>query len=71
MPALADVVQENLPENSALKLATLKAVDEVADASKIILSSTGGIPPTKLQYGIEYFLGIDIRPSLHSGGFSR
>lgn len=47
--AVADVVQENLPENSKLKLATLKAVDEVADASKIILSSTGGIPPTKLQ----------------------
>ena len=45
----ADVVQENLPENPKLKAETLAAVDAVTDAPTIILSSTGGIPPSELQ----------------------
>jgi carnitine 3-dehydrogenase len=47
--AAADVIQENLPEIPELKLATLKAIDACAGPFKIILSSTGGIPPTQLQ----------------------
>jgi carnitine 3-dehydrogenase len=45
----ADVVQENVPENPSLKTKILTAVDGAASQSKLILSSTGGIPPTVLQ----------------------
>ena len=45
----ADVVQENVPEQPVLKAAVLEELDAAATPDKIILSSTGGIPPTKLQ----------------------
>lgn len=44
-----DVIQENLPEDPQLKRQILSGVDRAADPGKIILSSTGGIPPTELQ----------------------
>ena len=45
----ADLVQENTPERMDLKRAVLVEIDEAAAPEKIILSSTGGIPPTLLQ----------------------
>ena len=45
----ADVVQENVPEQPMLKAGILEELDAAASPDKIILSSTGGIPPTQLQ----------------------
>lgn len=45
----ADVVQENAPEKPALKAQLLREIDAAASPEKIILSSTGGIPPSTLQ----------------------
>jgi carnitine 3-dehydrogenase len=45
----ADLVQENIPEKPDVKAAVLAQLDEAATPDKIILSSTGGIPPTQLQ----------------------
>lgn len=45
----ADLVQENIPEKPELKASVLAKLDAAATADKIILSSTGGIPPTVLQ----------------------
>lgn len=45
----ADLVQENIPEKPELKASVLAQLDAAATADKIILSSTGGIPPTQLQ----------------------
>jgi carnitine 3-dehydrogenase len=50
----ADVVQENAPEKPGLKSALMAELDEAAPADKIILSSTGGIPPTVLQSNLRY-----------------
>lgn len=45
----ADLVQENIPENIELKARVLAEIDAAATPDKIILSSTGGIPPSVLQ----------------------
>jgi carnitine 3-dehydrogenase len=45
----ADLVQENLPERPELKAHVLREIDAAATPDKIILSSTGGIPPTSMQ----------------------
>ncbi|MDB5896954.1 MAG: uncharacterized protein JWP41_556 [Ramlibacter sp.] len=45
----ADLVQENTPEKPELKARVLEQLDAAATADKIILSSTGGIPPSTLQ----------------------
>lgn len=47
--ALADLIQENVPENPALKARVLAEISGAAGPEKIILSSTGGIPPSQLQ----------------------
>src|SRR6058998_2574410 len=45
----ADLVQENTPEKPELKARVLAEIDRAATPDKIILSSTGGIPPSQLQ----------------------
>jgi len=45
----ADLVQENTPEKPELKVRALAQLDAAASPDKIILSSTGGIPPSLLQ----------------------
>lgn len=45
----AEVIQENAPERPELKAQILSAIDAAASKEKIIMSSTGGIPPTELQ----------------------
>jgi len=45
----ADLVQENTPEKPELKARVLAEIDGAATPDKIILSSTGGIPPSQLQ----------------------
>jgi carnitine 3-dehydrogenase len=45
----ADLVQENIPERPELKDRVLRELDAAATPEKIILSSTGGIPPSLLQ----------------------
>jgi carnitine 3-dehydrogenase len=45
----ADLIQENIPEKPELKARLLREIDAAATPDKIILSSTGGIPPTSLQ----------------------
>lgn len=45
----AQVIQENIPEQPGLKAEVLAEVDAAAEPHKIILSSTGGIPPTQMQ----------------------
>ncbi|MBC7203402.1 MAG: hypothetical protein H5U29_07735 [Pusillimonas sp.] len=46
---MADVIQENCPEHLEIKKTLLTEVEAAADSSKIILSSTGGIPPSAMQ----------------------
>ncbi|WP_397475202.1 3-hydroxyacyl-CoA dehydrogenase NAD-binding domain-containing protein [Pusillimonas sp.] len=50
----AQVIQENIPEKPGLKTAVLAEVDAAAEAYKIVLSSTGGIPPTQMQAGLRH-----------------
>lgn len=50
----ADVIQENCPEHLDVKLALLAEVDAAAEPQKIILSSTGGIPPTAMQQACKH-----------------
>ena len=45
----ADLVQENTPERLDLKASVIAELDAAATPDKIILSSTGGIPPSVLQ----------------------
>ncbi len=45
----ADLVQENVYEKLDLKAAVLREIGEVTPADRLIISSTGGIPPTQLQ----------------------
>jgi len=45
----AQVIQENIPEKPELKASVLAEVDAAAAPHKIVLSSTGGIPPTRMQ----------------------
>jgi carnitine 3-dehydrogenase len=47
--ANADLIQENVPEHPELKAAVLAEIDGAASPEKIIISSTGGIPPSELQ----------------------
>ena len=46
---VADFIQENAPENLAVKRALLTRVDAAADANVLIASSTSGLLPTDLQ----------------------
>ncbi|MCB5363789.1 3-hydroxyacyl-CoA dehydrogenase [Pusillimonas sp. CC-YST705] len=46
---VSDVLQENAPERPELKAQILAELDQHAPASKIILSSTGGIQPSLMQ----------------------
>lgn len=46
-----DVVQENVYEDIDLKRAVLKEIESGISAETLIISSTGGIPPTELQQG--------------------
>ena len=45
----ADLVQENVFEKLALKAAVLEEIGQAAGPDRIIISSTGGIPPSQLQ----------------------
>ncbi|MCR8547575.1 3-hydroxyacyl-CoA dehydrogenase NAD-binding domain-containing protein [Salipiger sp. P9] len=49
MVEASDVIQENAPEDPAMKRRLIAEADAVAPVGKIILSSTGGVPPTELQ----------------------
>ena len=51
---MADLVQENCPEHLEVKKQLLAEVEAVAVPSKIILSSTGGIPPSAMQEACTY-----------------
>lgn len=44
-----DLIQENVPEKPELKGRVLREIDAVAGPHRIIISSTGGIPPSALQ----------------------
>lgn len=50
----ADLIQENIPEKPNLKARVLREIDAAATPNKIILSSTGGIPPSQLQESCQY-----------------
>ena len=50
----SEVIQENVPERAEFKTNVIKTIDAHAGAEKIILSSTGGIPPTVLQASCEH-----------------
>ncbi len=50
----SDVIQENVPERPSLKAEILKTIDTNATPEKVIISSTGGIPPTVLQAACSY-----------------
>jgi carnitine 3-dehydrogenase len=47
--AASDFVQENAPENLALKQQVYAEIEDAAPPTLVIGSSTGGIPPTQLQ----------------------
>jgi carnitine 3-dehydrogenase len=47
--AASDFVQENAPENLALKQQVYEEIETAAASTLVIGSSTGGIPPTQLQ----------------------
>jgi carnitine 3-dehydrogenase len=47
--ASSDFVQENAPENLALKQQVYAEIEDTAPPTLVIGSSTGGIPPTQLQ----------------------
>lgn len=47
--AAADFVQENAPENLALKQQVYAEIEDAVPPTLVIGSSTGGIPPTQLQ----------------------
>jgi carnitine 3-dehydrogenase len=49
MASKADLVQENGPENPQIKGAILAEIDEVLPADRLILSSSGGVPPSDLE----------------------
>ncbi|MEL6645650.1 MAG: 3-hydroxyacyl-CoA dehydrogenase NAD-binding domain-containing protein [Pseudomonadota bacterium] len=54
MAAAADFIQENVPEQLALKRTALGAVAEVAARDVIISSSTSGFMPSELQDGLTH-----------------
>ena len=45
----SEVIQENVPERADVKALVISTLDAHASPEKILLSSTGGIPPTVLQ----------------------
>lgn len=45
----SDLVQENVGESLEVKRAVLSAIDAALPPDRLILSSSGGVPPTKLQ----------------------
>lgn len=49
MAALSDIVQENAPEAPQVKLAVIQQIDAVLPVDRLILSSSGGVPPSQLQ----------------------
>lgn len=52
--AASDLVQENAPENLALKQKVYAEIEDAAPPSLVIGSSTGGIPPTLLQANMRH-----------------
>jgi carnitine 3-dehydrogenase len=48
----ADFIQENAPEDEAVKVAVLKQLSEAAKRGALIASSTGGIPPSRLESAV-------------------
>lgn len=49
MAAASDLVQENAPENPAIKQQVIAEVDAHLAPDRLILSSSGGLPPSQLQ----------------------
>nr|WP_315400955.1 3-hydroxyacyl-CoA dehydrogenase NAD-binding domain-containing protein [uncultured Duganella sp.] len=49
MAAASDLVQENAPENSAIKQQVIAEIDAHLAPDRLILSSSGGLPPSQLQ----------------------
>jgi carnitine 3-dehydrogenase len=47
----ADLVQENGPEDPELKAALIREIDDALPADRLIMSTSGGIPPSVLQSG--------------------
>lgn len=45
----SDLVQENAPENPLIKSAVIGEIDAHLPADRLILSSSGGVPPSQLQ----------------------
>lgn len=45
----ADLVHENAPEEVELKAAVIAEIDAILPSDRLILSSAGGIPPSRLQ----------------------
>lgn len=50
----SDLVQENVAEALEVKREVLSRIDGALDSSKLILSSSGGVPPSKLQEFCEH-----------------
>jgi carnitine 3-dehydrogenase len=51
----ADLIQENGPEDIEIKLMTLSKIEDVMKPDALVLSSTSGIPPSKLQEGMKRY----------------
>ncbi|OEC34420.1 3-hydroxyacyl-CoA dehydrogenase [Pseudomonas cuatrocienegasensis] len=49
MAQASDLVQENAPESPAIKQAVISEIDAHLPADRLILSSSGGVPPSQLQ----------------------
>lgn len=49
MARLSDIVQENVAEAIEVKREVIARIDSVLGADRLILSSSGGVPPSKLQ----------------------
>ncbi|TWC97409.1 3-hydroxyacyl-CoA dehydrogenase [Sphingobium sp. AEW010] len=49
MAARSDLVQENAPEDPGIKSGIVAEIDAHLPADRLILSSSGGLPPTQLQ----------------------
>jgi len=49
MAAASDLVQENVAEALTVKREVISAIDRGLPADRLILSSSGGVPPTRLQ----------------------
>jgi len=54
MATLSDVVQENSPEAPEIKESVISEIDRFLPADRLILSSSGGVPPTQLQSCCKY-----------------